>query len=59
MREFERDGERHKKQGEGGKKWEKGGRRVMERQEDKVRADGRQAYSDKWKGVGGDGALRL
>lgn len=37
----------------------KNGRRVMERQENKVRADGRQAFSVKWKGVGGDGALRL
>lgn len=48
MREFLRDEERHK-QGEEKKKtkkWEKGGKRVME---ETVRADGEQAYSDKWR----------
>lgn len=49
MREFWRDEERRKRGEEIRRKWEKGGKRVMERQEETVRADGEQAYSDKWR----------
>lgn len=50
MREFWRDEERYN-QGKGKKEknWEKGGKRVMERQKESVRADGEQANSDKWR----------
>lgn len=35
--------------GKKGGKCERGGKRVMGRQEETVRADGEQAYADKWR----------